>query len=639
MFFLNLTAGEFFILLGALAGVITALYLLERMKRKRVVSTLRFWGPAVTADELQSRRRMREPWSFILQLIGMLLLVLAIAQLQWGIRQRPGRDHVLLLDTSAWTAERAGEGTLLDREKDKARQYIAGIGLPDRVMVVRADSLATPVAAFTGDRQRLERAVNESASSFSALNLEQALTFASHAQAGSRGPGEIVYIGPGLVENASHASDRIPNLRIIRVDANQTNCGIRRIGAQPSKGESGSWDAAITLKNYGASARRVRLDVQFAGTAFAPRSVELPPGREETIDYTFVTNTAGLLTIGIEPHDNLPQDDHAEIWLPGNRALRLAVFTARPDVLKPILEANRHLSASIARPSEYNPKPRADVMLLDGLSAPSPPQIPCLWIDPPSASSPLKIRAVIAAASIRSWDSSRLLGAALYTKETKLPIAEVFAPARDDLIVGSIDQGPVVVASPAAGSRPKLAIIGFDPLTTDLRFQVTTPLLFAGLMRWLSPEAFQPADVIAAHVGAATVNLDPGERIDGIRITDEVGSDIPFTARGRTLQLFTARPSIVNIASQNRHSILSLTLPEIADVKWAVPATVAEGLPPAAGVLPSAVDLWKWLAVLGAITLAAEWALYGRRRGAVKILRRSRGPVSDHDRFRKVVSK
>lgn len=640
MFFLNLTAGEFFVLLGALAGLITALYLLDRMKRKRVVSTLRFWGPAFSADVRQSRRRMRDPWSLVLQLAGMLLLLLAIAQLQWGVRQRRGRDHVLLLDTSAWTAERAREGTLLDREKDRARQYLTGMGLTDRVMVVRADSLATPAVAFTEDHARLEQAVDESASSFSALNLEQALAFASEAQAGSPGPGEIVYIGPGLVESTSQVSERIPNLRVIQVNANQANCGIRHIGARANEGESsGSWDAAITLKNYGASARRVRLHVQFAGTAFAPRNVELAPGREETAEYTFETNTAGVLAIDMEPHDDLPQDDHAEIWLPGNRALKLAVFTARPDVLKPLLEADSHLSVSVASPSEYNPKPRADIMLVDGISVPSPPQIPCLWIAPPPASSPLKVRAVIDNASIRSWDSASLLGAALYTKETRLPAAQVFETGAHDLIIGSVDKGPVVVASPATRNRPKLAIIGFDPLSTDLRFQVTTPLLFAGLMRWLSPEAFQPEDVIADHVGAATVNLDPGERINGIRVKDEAGSDIPFTARNHTVQLFTARPGIVNLASENRHRILSLTLPEIADVKWVFPATVAEGLPSAAGVLPSAIDLWKWLAVLGAVILAFEWVLYGGHRRANKVRRHPKTPASEHDRFQEPVSK
>src|SRR5205823_2105837 len=134
MFFLNLTAGEFLTLLGALGAVITALYLLDRAKRKKIVSTLRFWRPALRVEERQARKRMHEPWSLVLQLLSLLLLLLSIAELRWGARERSGRDHVLLLDTSSWTAQRSLQGILLDREKKIAQRYIAGLSISDRVM-------------------------------------------------------------------------------------------------------------------------------------------------------------------------------------------------------------------------------------------------------------------------------------------------------------------------------------------------------------------------------------------------------------------------------------------------------------------------------------------------------------------------
>src|SRR5882724_10819439 len=155
MFFLNLTAGEFFGLLATLGGVITALYLLDRTKRKKIVSTLRFWTSGAPVQDRRSRRKMREPWSLILQLAGLVLLLLAAAQLQWGSRERLGRDHVLLVDTSAWSAQQLARGSLLDREKSLASQYVRGLSASDRVMLVCVDSLATPVTAFTLDRASL----------------------------------------------------------------------------------------------------------------------------------------------------------------------------------------------------------------------------------------------------------------------------------------------------------------------------------------------------------------------------------------------------------------------------------------------------------------------------------------------------
>ncbi|MGC2661478.1 MAG: VWA domain-containing protein, partial [Bryobacteraceae bacterium] len=155
MFFLNLSLGEFLGLLGVISGLVTALYLLDRAKRKKVVSTLRFWRPAVTADERQSRKRMREPWSLLLQLLGLALLLLAIAQLEWGTRDRGGRDDVLLLDTSAWSAARLPTGSVLDLEKRAANRYVGTIGRNDRVLVVRADGLATPATPFTSAPDQL----------------------------------------------------------------------------------------------------------------------------------------------------------------------------------------------------------------------------------------------------------------------------------------------------------------------------------------------------------------------------------------------------------------------------------------------------------------------------------------------------
>ena len=44
MFFLNLSLPEFLGLLGSLSGVVVALYLLDRMRKKHTVATLRFFA-------------------------------------------------------------------------------------------------------------------------------------------------------------------------------------------------------------------------------------------------------------------------------------------------------------------------------------------------------------------------------------------------------------------------------------------------------------------------------------------------------------------------------------------------------------------------------------------------------------------
>lgn len=631
MFFLNLSAGEFFALLGALGGLTAALYLLDRSKRKKVVSTLRFWMPARTAEEQQSRRRMREPWSLVLQLLGLLLLLLAIAQLEWGTRLGLGRDHVLLLDVSAWSAARMGAGsgseTVLAREKQEARRFLARLRARDRVMLVRVDSLATPVTSFTTDRGALEAAVNESSSGFSALNMQQALLFAQQAKGWSNGgAGEVVYIGPKLVGDerergevsSEAASDVKLKLRSILVVPERENLGIERLGVKRDEDDPSSWQATVTVKNYGKERHVARLETRFAGKLFGPRTLNLKPGDEASAEYNFVTNTAGELISQLEGQDSLTLDDRAELRLPKSGALRVAVFTRRAALLRPLLEANHRLKVEFYDPAQYGSltggKAKTDIAVLDQFGGDVKPPGAALWIDPPRTQAPIPVKTVVADAVVKNWDEKTALGAGLRAKEAHLGSATVFQTFEGDTAVSSVNEGAIVVARAGSSGAPNMAVIGFDPLGGDLRYQVTTPLLFANLLRWLAPDAFRVLDLSAGQVGDANVLLDASEKPERIRVRDDKGFAVPFTVRGQALELFTSRPGIVRIASDDRERILSLTLPDVAEFEWKAPADVSGNDAPAGGELPGAIDLWHWLALLGAACLLAEWVLYGRQR-------------------------
>ena len=115
-----------------------------------------------------------------------------------------------------------------------------------------------------------------------------------------------------------------------------------------------------------------------------------------------------------------------------------------------------------------------------------------------------------------------------------------------------------------------------------------------------------------------TLPLGSDERPDKLRVTDSHGLALPFTLREQTLQLFITQPTMVHIASDNGHErTLSFTLPDVAEGKWTPPASVPAGLPPLVSMLPTSVDLWKWLACLGGLGIFAEWWIFGRYRRQV----------------------
>src|SRR5215813_15217472 len=162
MFLLNLSLFQFIAVFGSISAVSVALYLLDRSRRKLVVSTLRFWVAAEQPAVAARRRRIQQPWSLLLQLLSMALLLLAIAQLRLGSPARAGRDHVIVLDTSSWMAARSGSRTLMDAAKQRARQYLHALPAHDRVMLVRAGAIAAPATAFEPDRKRVEDAIQAS---------------------------------------------------------------------------------------------------------------------------------------------------------------------------------------------------------------------------------------------------------------------------------------------------------------------------------------------------------------------------------------------------------------------------------------------------------------------------------------------
>ncbi|MFL6465540.1 MAG: vWA domain-containing protein [Bryobacteraceae bacterium] len=619
MFFLNLTAGEFFALLSTVGGLVTALYLLDRSKRKKVVSTLRFWPSAAVADERTRRKRMHQPWSLILQLVSLTLLLLAIAQLQWGSRAGRSRDHVLLLDTSVWSGANTSDGSVLDRERRMAARYLATLPPRDRVMLVRVDSLASPGTPFTSSREQILSALRESTWDVSALDLRQAFSFAQGAQNWSgNAPGEIVYIGPKRI-GGDNPVEAIPaNLRVIAVPADGENAGIRNISVKRGDQETNSWEAVIILKNEGPSPRRLTLKTRFAGTRFSPRVYALRPGEELEAKYNFVTDTAGRLIAEIDSNDSLLSDNRAELQLPGNNTLTIAAYTERRDTLRPLLEANHHLSVHYFDPSQYAAKPTADLMVLDGIAPRQTPAIPSLWIHPPGDSPPVRVKTVVKDAAIKTWHADTLLETSLHGRQERIGEAEVFGDFDGAVPVASVTEGPVVIAIPESRSRPKSAIVGFDPLAGGLRYTVTTPLLFANLLHWLAPEAFRNSDFTASRVGAIALPLAADERPDQLRVTDDRGFAVPFTAREQTLQLFISQPTIVHVFSGDHHErTLSFTLPDVAEGKWTPPANVPADLPPPASALPASIDLWKWLACLGGLGIFAEWWIFGRNRPRV----------------------
>jgi hypothetical protein len=235
--------------------------------------------------------------------------------------------------------------------------------------------------------------------------------------------------------------------------------------------------------------------------------------------------------------------------------------------------------------------------------------VDAIWIEPPAAGSPIPVRKTVSQVKVTNWHTEHVLGEGLRSKDLHLESAVVLEAAPTDIKIAEVEAGPVVVARPG---KPKIVVIGFHPARSAMRYELTTPLLFANALRWIAPDIFRRRDVIGGSAGAVNVAVDPDIDPAKIRVTAEDGSSLPFTLRNRSLQFFAGAPGIVRVMAADREFDYSLVLPEVSEAKWEPPADVKRGIPDRRGRSSSALDLWQALACLGMAGLIVDWVLYGR---------------------------
>jgi len=621
MNFLNLGLGELLGLVGAISAGVVALYLLDRSKRRQLVATLRFWSAADVRTELKHRRRIQQPWSLLLQLISLALLLTAIAGPQLGIFDAAGRDHVIVLDTSAWMGSRVGQGVLMDQAKANARAYLRSVPGRDRVMLVRADALATPATAFESNRGAIDSAIQQSQPGASVLNLAQALEFADRAQKlQSKRPGEIVFVGAGRVSEEEAGLTTLPaNLRVVTTSSTQENVGLRKIGLRRSPTAPDSWDIFVVVRNYGVRPQSVDLGLQFSKSPAGSRRLTLRPGTEEQATFTYAAKSGGFLEARLNVRDAFPQDDRAIVELPPQISSHVVVYSSEPQLLRPLFAANPQVDATFESPEKYDPAIKADVVVLDRFTPPSTPHAAAIWIQPPAAGSPVPVGATKTGVRLDQWHPESPLGAGLRTRDVTLESAEMFSPAAGDITVAETTEGPVIVAR---ASNPKQVVIGFNPGRGAMKYQLATPLLFANILRWMTPGAFRQWEFQAGTVGSVSVALDKDTKPQGIHVLDGENRSLPFTVdgdnavnnSGNNLRFFSGAPGTVRVQMGDREMVYSQTLPDVGEAVWRVPASVHKGVPRAVAADAAPRDLWPWLALLGGLGLLADWLLYGRSR-------------------------
>ena len=617
MFFLNLSMAEFTALFSVLGGVVVALYLLDRSRKKIKVATLRFWTPAEKPPEAKQRRKIQQPLSLLLQMLGLLLLLAALGQLRWGSPERSLRDHVLLLDTSAWM--KASDGargnarrTLMDQSKADALAYLRSLPSNDRVMIVSSDALATPATVFESNRSVLEAAINSAKPGSSALQLTQAIDFARQMQRlHGRGQGEIVYTGAGRISDKDESLNLPKNFRLLSVRKGGENVGLRKVSLRRSATDGELWEVFVTAHNFGTKLRTIPVALAYGHAPVASGRLELAPGADQSGRYEFRTKAGGELEIRLIVQDAIAADNSALFELPAQRLLDVTVYSDEPELLRPFLGVHPWISPKFLPTRSYTADTKAAIVILDHFLPSSPPKGRAIYIEPTGMNSPAGVASPINGGMKLSWRNEHPIGEGLRTGDVRLDRGVYFAGASPASTIAEADGKPVIIA---VAEPNRAVVLGFHPAKSQLRYELAAPLLFANILNWLAPEVARQKEWNGESIGIVRVAVDSNLRPDSIKVLNDGGVALPFTLVGNKLQFFSGTEGMVRVITAGREQVYSLTLPEVADRQWDPPKAVRRGLPGAFSGGASSYDLWQWLAFAGGLCLLFDWLWFGRIR-------------------------
>ncbi len=204
--------------------------------------------------------------------------------------------------------------------------------------------------------------------------------------------------------------------------------------------------------------------------------------------------------------DAFRQDSRAILELPPRGVLPVTVYSAEPDLLRPIFTAIPGVQAEFS--SRFRPtSPRlaaASFSWIISRRRRRPPDRAFGWSRPP-ANRPFQCESTVQNVKLNQWQADHPLGAGLRARDIELASAEIFSPASGDIVVARSDAGPLIVARPAS---PKIVVLGFHPVRSGMKYQLTTPLLFANIIRWMAPDAFRTWELTAGTVGTVDVELE-----------------------------------------------------------------------------------------------------------------------------------
>ena len=622
MNWLALSPVEIALVWAGLAAAALWLYLHHRRPQRRKVSTLRFWASVQPVSQPR-RRKLREPWAFLAQIIFLLLLVLALANPRWGPAFE-GRNVAIVLDASIWSqAHSVGEPAWIDRERAEALRLLDSLPSGDRILLLRAEADAPPLLPFSTDRAALRRAILAVQPSSVAADLPRALEMGRAALGGAR-RGLLVYVGPGLIDAGPGSEQRSEQtrsldefrakvesaggngsepqflMRLVGDWASVQNRGITRLSLRRDAEQPDRWRLLTQLKNYGNEKADVVLAFSVNGQPIGQRKLSLGPQALFNAQDEFTWDQGGILQAEISPPDALQADDRASVNLPSFRTVHVAVFASpassfASDMLD-VLSSDPYVQAQVL-PPELSSATSPDIAIYQGANQPAKPganSISFLSGAPVAGAKPVRVTGWNlqhpATRWVRTHDISVRNPATLKVE----PGDSVLAYTEGD------PPAPLILAREQNGHR--ILIVGFNPHDSNFPQESAFPLLMAGSVEWMT----HSVDEVADSLSTGEIDL-PGPVT---KIISPSGKELPFARKGADIHWLALETGMYKIVSPGGGETSLAVNPPALPAERVQPTAQEAAQVEREPLPPTSWDMWRWFVLLAIVALWLEWWLY-----------------------------
>jgi Ca-activated chloride channel homolog len=310
--------------------------------------------------------------------------------------------------------------TRLDKAKKLAFARINAMNSSDRMMLVSVANNARTVQPWTEYKERLLRAVRNLKIEQGQTKLDEAILLAA-ATLRTRAKGEttqLVILSDGAANNLRTTPLDLPqNIIFQKIGASDDNLAITRLSLQSSEDQkAGQWNLFLSIENFSSKNKNTSVSLQRDNKILAVRKLTLKAGETHSSLFRLGEIPPGPIEIQLNPLeqnqtlDALELDNHAFAVIPPNKKSVVLLISPEPSLLQRAFSVDERIE--VRTQTKYTPKNAAGACLIvfQGSTPPAPlPSLPCLFINPTTAPSSLKLLNEFGPAVITGWNRQHRL--------------------------------------------------------------------------------------------------------------------------------------------------------------------------------------------------------------------------------------